>query len=52
MAIIAIQFHRAIRAAQIMFQMNRVIQLDRAGINAAETQRREFRMAADESRYV
>lgn len=49
MAIIAIQLHWTIRPAQIVFHVYRVIQLDRAGINAAGTQRREFRMAAIEA---
>src|SRR5271170_4659359 len=51
MAILAIELHRTIRAAQIVFQVYRVVQLDRAGIAAARAQRREFRMAAVETRY-
>ena len=52
MAIVAIQLHQTIRPAQIVFQVYRVIQLDRAGINAAGSQRRELGMASDETRYV
>ncbi len=52
MAIVAIELHWTIRPAQIVFQMYRVIQLDRARINAAGAQRCEFGMAADEARYV
>src|SRR5580692_10886688 len=52
MAIVAIELHRAIRPAQIVFQVYRVIQLDRAGVNTAGAQRREFGMSADEARYV
>src|SRR5277367_59137 len=49
MAIVAIQLHRTIRPAQVVFQVYRVIQLDRAGIHATRTQRREFRMTAVEA---
>src|SRR5271163_1511638 len=49
MAILAIELHRTIRPAQIVFQVYRVIQLDRAGIAAAGPQRRKFRMAAVEA---
>ena len=51
MAILAIELHRTIRPAQIVFQVYRVIQLDRAGINAAGPQCCKFRMAAVETRY-
>src|SRR5271170_3952467 len=52
MAILAIELHWTIRAAQIVLQVYRVIQFNRAGIAAAGPQCRKFRMAAVETRYV
>jgi hypothetical protein len=52
MAIVAFELHRAVRPAQIVFQVYRVIQLDRPRINAAGAQGCELRMAADEACYV
>ena|SRR5580658_29279 len=52
MAIIAIQLHRTIRPAQIVFQVYRVVQFDRARINTARARSREFGMATDEARYA
>lgn len=52
MAIFAIELHQAIWSPQIVFQVHRVVELDRAGIAGAITQDCKLWVAAIESRDV